>query len=57
MLGPMNGNLSCMQQLSAEISQVTKALDVFLARVSDDFIQRLIADPVLEELSFSIEPI
>ncbi|MEM6840325.1 MAG: M3 family oligoendopeptidase [Cyanobacteria bacterium P01_C01_bin.120] len=44
-----------LQQLRAEISQVTKALDVFLVRVSDDFIQQLIADPVLEELSFSLQ--
>ncbi|MEO1296112.1 MAG: M3 family metallopeptidase, partial [Cyanobacteria bacterium J06636_16] len=44
-----------LQQLSAEMSQATKALDVFLVRVSDDFIQRLIADPVLAELSFSVQ--
>lgn len=44
-----------LQQLSAEISQATKALDVFLMRVNDDFIQSLIADPILEELSFSLQ--
>ena len=44
-----------LQQLSAEMSQATKGLDVFLSRVSDDFIQSLIADPVLEELSFSLQ--
>ncbi|MEO0825772.1 MAG: M3 family oligoendopeptidase [Cyanobacteria bacterium J06635_15] len=43
-----------LQQLSAEMSQATKALDIFLNRVSDDFIQAAIADPVLEELSFSL---
>jgi oligoendopeptidase F len=36
-----------LQQISAELSQATKALDVFLTRVNDDFIQQLIADPVL----------
>ena len=44
-----------LQQLSAEISQATKALDIFLMRVNDDFIQSLIADPILEELSFSLQ--
>jgi oligoendopeptidase F len=44
-----------LQQLSAEISQATKALDIFLLRVDDDFIQALGADPVLEELSFSLQ--
>ncbi|WP_017297598.1 M3 family oligoendopeptidase [Nodosilinea nodulosa] len=43
-----------LQQLSAEISQATKALDIFLLRADDDFIQALVADPVLEELSFSL---
>ncbi|MDJ0706971.1 MAG: M3 family oligoendopeptidase [Leptolyngbyaceae cyanobacterium MO_188.B28] len=44
-----------LQQLSAEMSQATKGLDIFLSRVSNDFIQILIADPVLEELSFSLQ--
>ncbi|MEO0983959.1 MAG: M3 family oligoendopeptidase [Cyanobacteria bacterium J06639_14] len=44
-----------LQQLSAEVSQATKALDVFLMRVNDDFIKTLIVDPVLEELSFSLQ--
>lgn len=44
-----------LQQLGAEISQATTALDVFLTRASDDFIQALIADPDLAELSFSIQ--
>jgi oligoendopeptidase F len=44
-----------LQQISAELSQATKALDVFLTRVNDDFIQQLIADPVLSELSFSLQ--
>ncbi|MBD2108154.1 MULTISPECIES: M3 family oligoendopeptidase [unclassified Nodosilinea] len=43
-----------LQQLGAEISQATKALDIFLLRVDNAFIQALIADPVLEELSFSL---
>ena len=44
-----------LQQLSAEMNQATKALDVFLLRVSEGFIQLLMADPVLEELSFSLQ--
>lgn len=44
-----------LQQLSAEMSQATKSLDVFLTRVADDFIQLAIADPVLAELSFSLQ--
>ena len=44
-----------LQQLGAEVSQATTALDVFLTRASDDFIQALIADPDLAELSFSIQ--
>ncbi len=43
-----------LQQLGAEVSQVTTALDVFLVRVNDDFINALIVDPALEELEFSI---
>jgi oligoendopeptidase F len=44
-----------LQQISAETSQATKSLDVFLTRVNDAFIQRVIADPVLAELRFSLE--
>jgi oligoendopeptidase F len=33
-----------LQQLSAEMSQATKALDVFLTRVNADFIELMIAD-------------
>ncbi|PSR19342.1 peptidase family M3 [filamentous cyanobacterium CCP3] len=43
-----------LQQLGAELSQATKALDIFLLRASDEFIQALVADPVLAELSFSL---
>lgn len=43
-----------LQQLGAEISQATKALDIFLLRVNDDFMDALGADPVLEELRFSL---
>ncbi len=43
-----------LQQLGAEISQATKALDIFLLRVNDDFMDALVADPVLEELRFSL---
>ncbi|MBW4460354.1 MAG: M3 family oligoendopeptidase [Nodosilinea sp. WJT8-NPBG4] len=43
-----------LQQLGAEISQATKALDIFLLRVDNAFIKALTADPVLEELSFSL---
>jgi oligoendopeptidase F len=44
-----------LQQLSAEVSQATKALDVFLTRVSDGFIELMIADPILNELSFALQ--
>ncbi len=43
-----------LQQIGAELSQVTTALDVFLVRVSDAFIDALVAEPVLEELAFLI---
>jgi oligoendopeptidase F len=44
-----------LQQLSAEFSQATKALDVFLTRAPDSFIDRAIQDPTLNELSFSLQ--
>jgi oligoendopeptidase F len=44
-----------LQQLNAEFSQATKALDVFLTRVPDGLIDRLIQDPILNELSFSLK--
>ena len=44
-----------LQQLSAEMSQATKALDVFLTRVNPDFIQQVNHDPILSELRFSLE--
>jgi oligoendopeptidase F len=44
-----------LQQLSAELSQATKALDVFLMRASDDLIHQLILDAKLTELSFFLE--
>lgn len=43
-----------LQQLGAEMGQATKALDIFLLRVDGAFIEALVADPVLEELSFSL---
>jgi oligoendopeptidase F len=43
-----------IQQLYAELSQATKALDVFLNRASDAFIDRLIQHPTLSELSFAL---
>ncbi|NEQ50150.1 MAG: M3 family oligoendopeptidase [Leptolyngbya sp. SIO3F4] len=43
-----------LQQLGAEFSQVTTALDVFLIRASDAFIDALVEDPDLAELEFSI---
>jgi oligoendopeptidase F len=46
---------SRLQQLSAELNQATKALDVFLTRASDKFIQRLILDPKLTELKFFLQ--
>lgn len=44
-----------LQQLCAELDQATKALDVFLIRASDPFIDRLILDPKLKELSFFLQ--
>jgi oligoendopeptidase F len=44
-----------LQQLSAEIGQATTPLDIFLLRVNDAFIQQLVSDPVLAELSFSLQ--
>ncbi|NEP55175.1 MAG: M3 family oligoendopeptidase [Moorea sp. SIO3C2] len=43
-----------LQQLGAEVTQATTALNVFLLRVSDKFVETVIADPELEELSFSL---
>ncbi|MEM9267163.1 MAG: M3 family oligoendopeptidase [Cyanobacteria bacterium P01_F01_bin.13] len=43
-----------LQQLSAELSQVTTALNVFLMRASEEFINALVAEPALAELEFSI---
>jgi oligoendopeptidase F len=44
-----------LQQLGAELSQAMTAFEIFLLRVNEKFIQRLGADPVLEELSFSLQ--
>jgi oligoendopeptidase F len=44
-----------LQQISAELSQATKALDVFLTRVNADFIEQVIADLELNELGFSLQ--
>jgi oligoendopeptidase F len=44
-----------LQQLGAEVTQATTALNVFLTRASEDFIQALINDPDLAELRFSIQ--
>ncbi len=43
-----------LQQLGAEISQATKPFDIFLLRTDADTLDQLLADPVLEELSFSL---
>jgi oligoendopeptidase F len=44
-----------LQQLAADFSQAITPLEVFLLRVNDAFIQALIRDPLLEELSFSLQ--
>lgn len=44
-----------LQQLMAELSQAVTPVEVFLLRVNDDFIQALIRNPLLEELSFSLQ--
>lgn len=44
-----------LQQLSANISQTTKALDVFLNRASDALIHQLVQDPILAELRFALQ--
>ncbi len=43
-----------LQQVGAALSQASTPLDVFLVRASDDFITQLLAEPELEERSFSI---
>ncbi|NEP17084.1 MAG: M3 family oligoendopeptidase [Leptolyngbya sp. SIO4C1] len=43
-----------LQQLSAELEQAMKPLDVFLLRVDRAFITALVADPALASLSFSL---
>jgi oligoendopeptidase F len=44
-----------IQQLSAEFSQATKALDVFLTRAPAAFIDRLLEDPALKELRYTLQ--
>lgn len=41
-----------IQQVGAELSQAMKPMDVFLNRVSPEFVSILIADPVLAEIGF-----
>lgn len=43
-----------LQQVGAAASQATTPVDVFLVRASDAFIAALLAEPELEELTFSI---
>ncbi|MGC1309867.1 MAG: M3 family oligoendopeptidase [Phormidesmis sp.] len=43
-----------LQKLSAELSEATTPLDVFLLRADDAFIEALLAHPDLSELTFSI---
>ncbi len=43
-----------LQQVGAALSQAGTPLDVFLVRASDGFITQLLAEPELEERSFSI---
>ena len=44
-----------IQQLIAELFQAVTPMEVFLLRVSDDFIQALLREPQLEELRFSLQ--
>lgn len=46
--------LPTLQQIGAELQKALKPLDVFLTRTDEAFIQALIADPVLQELEFSL---
>ncbi|MBE9067552.1 M3 family oligoendopeptidase [Leptolyngbya cf. ectocarpi LEGE 11479] len=41
-----------IQQVGAELSQAMKPMDVFLNRVSSEFVSVLMADPILEEIGF-----
>lgn len=43
-----------LQKLSADLSEATTPLDVFLLRASDRFITALLSDPALAELTFSL---
>lgn len=43
-----------LQQVGAALSQATTPVDVFLVRASDALIAALLAEPALEELTFSI---
>ena len=43
-----------LQQLSAEFSQAMTPLSVFLTRASEAFITRLLAEPELSEMAFSV---
>ena len=46
--------LSQLQQIGAELSQALTPMDVFLNRVRSEFIEVLIADPILAEMGFLI---
>ncbi|NJR71355.1 MAG: M3 family oligoendopeptidase [Synechococcales cyanobacterium CRU_2_2] len=46
--------LPTLQQIWATLTQAMTPVDVFLVRVSDAFVTALLADPALEELSFSV---
>ncbi|MGD1938110.1 MAG: M3 family oligoendopeptidase [Cyanophyceae cyanobacterium] len=43
-----------LQQLGSALDQAMKPLQVFLIRVGDDFVQALVADPVMAEVAFSL---
>ncbi|NET31787.1 MAG: M3 family oligoendopeptidase [Cyanothece sp. SIO1E1] len=47
--------LPALQQVDAELQQALKPLDVFLMRAGEDFIQKLVGDPILAELAFSLQ--
>ncbi len=46
--------LPTLQQIWATLTQAMTPVDVFLARASDAFIDKLLAEPELEEMSFSV---
>ncbi|MGD1904130.1 MAG: M3 family oligoendopeptidase [Geitlerinemataceae cyanobacterium] len=44
-----------LEQLDSLLERAMKPLEVFLIRVSDDFVQALVSDPVMAEVAFSLK--